>query len=201
MLPLCTDIEDKPLKRVIAKLDSEPGQMNVDMLAHLRIRGLYVMPCLPNSTGKTQETDQCYGPFKGVHRNNLHALAGARFEKKKTIIIAVLPLLVFGGTDPSTYVELQDVFNKSFSRENCLSTWRKCGDIPLMHSPMYEKEIRHELVLNEDRSVNSTIDPAGTKLLQLEHANHSACDFLSSLGYDGSRLHISAPRWAQRSTS
>jgi len=65
MLPLYLDIEDKHLKRVIAKLDSGPGRMNADMLAHLRIQGLYAMPGLPNSTGKTQETDQSYGPFKG----------------------------------------------------------------------------------------------------------------------------------------
>jgi len=74
---LCHDIEDRPLKRAIAKLDSGPGRMNIDMLAHLRIRGLCIAPGLPNSTGKTQETDQNCGPFKGGYRNNPHRLAGA----------------------------------------------------------------------------------------------------------------------------
>jgi len=37
ILPLHPDIEDVPLKRVIAKLDSGPGRMNLDMLAHFRI--------------------------------------------------------------------------------------------------------------------------------------------------------------------
>jgi len=59
---------------------------------------------------------------------------------------------------------------------------------------MEDKGIRHELVLNEDQSVNSVINPDGAKLLQLEQANHSACDFLSSIGYDGSRLRTSARR-------
>jgi len=194
ILPLYPDIEDRPLKRVIAKLDSGPGRMNVQMLAHLRLRGLYVVPGLPNSTGKTQETDQNYGPFKGYYRTNLHALAGERFELKKNINVTDLPFLVFGGSDPETGAELTDAFNKSFSVANCLSAWRKCGAVPLTRAPMEDKGIRHEVVLNEDQSVNSTIDPAGSKLLQLEQANHSACDFLSSIGYDGSRLRMSAPR-------
>jgi len=120
ILPLYPDIEDVPGKRVIAKLDSRPGRMNVDMLAHLRIRGLYVVPGLPNSTGKTQETGQNYGPFKGHYRNNLHALAVAKFETKKTINVTDLPLIVFGGTCPDAGVELADAFCHSFSKELCL---------------------------------------------------------------------------------
>jgi len=89
--------------------------MNVDMLAHLRVRGLYVVPGLPNSTGKTQETNQNYGPFKGLYQHNLHALAGVRFEKKKNINITDLPYLVFGGKDDGTGLELRHAFNQSFS--------------------------------------------------------------------------------------
>ena len=65
MLPLCPDIEDKPLKRGIAKLDSGPGQMSLDVLAHVRIGGLCFMPGLPNSAGEAQEPDQNCGPFEG----------------------------------------------------------------------------------------------------------------------------------------
>ena len=194
ILPLYPDIEDVPGKRVIAKVDSGPGRMNLQMLAHLRIRGLYVVPGLPNSTGKTQETDQNYGPFKGGYRNNLHNLASARFEKKKAINITDLPFLVFGGIDPETSIELDDAFSRSFSKANCLSAWRKCGTVPLTRSPLDDKEIRHELVLNADETINSTIDPQGSKFFLLEESNHNACDFLSSLGYDGSQLRLSAPR-------
>jgi len=48
--------------------------------------------------------------------------------------------------------------------------------------------------MNLDETVNTTIDPQGSKLLHLEQANHSVCDFLASLGCDGNRLRISAPR-------
>jgi len=187
-LPLFPDIEDVPLKRVICKVDSGPGRMNVDMLAHLRVRGLYVVQGLPNSTGKTQETDQNYGPFKGLYWQNLHALVGARFEKKKNINITDLPYLVFSGNDDETGLELRDAFNQSFSEANCLSAWDKCGAVPLNRSPMYDKGIRHKVFVNDDQTVNSVLDPEGTKLLQLEISNNSACDFLTPLGYDGSGL-------------
>jgi len=194
ILPLYPDIEDVPRKRVIAKLDSGPGRMNVEMLAHLQIRGLHVVPGLPNSTGKTQETDQNYGPFKGSYRTNLHDLASARFEKKKTITITDLPLLVFGGTDPETGIELTDAFSDCFCLENCLSCWSKCGAVPLTRAPMSDKAIRHEVVMNSDQTINTVLDPEGSKLLQLEEANHNACDFLTSIGYDGGRLRLDAPR-------
>ncbi len=59
---------------------------------------------------------------------------------------------------------------------------------------MNDPTTRHEVVINDDQTVNSVIDPHGSKLIQLEVSSHTTCDFLSSLGYDGSRLHISAPR-------
>jgi len=176
-LPLYPDIEDVLLKRVIAEVDSGPGCMNVEMLAHMRIRGLHIVPGLP-TTGMAQETNQNYGPFKGQYRNNLHLLVTERFEKKKTINVNDPPLFVFGGEDPETGIELDDTFNKSFSEANCLSAWRKCGAVPLTRRPMNGPTIQHKVVMNDDQTVNSVIDPHGNKLMQLEVSNHMACDFL-----------------------
>jgi len=106
MLPLYPDLEDVPRKRVIVKVDSGPGRMHLPMLASLQLKGLCVVPGLPNSTSKTRETDQNYGPFKTHYRGNLLDLSQARFEKRKTITINDLPLIVFGGTDPATGIEL-----------------------------------------------------------------------------------------------
>ena len=58
ILPLYPDIEDVPGKRVILKVDSGPGRLNVEMLADLRLQGLYLVPGVPNTTHVTQETDQ-----------------------------------------------------------------------------------------------------------------------------------------------
>jgi len=50
--------------------------------------------------------------------------------------------------------------------------------------------MQHEMVLNADQTVNSIINPHGSKLFKLERLNV----FLVSPGYDGTRLCISAPR-------
>ena len=127
MLPLYPDIDDVPLKRVIAKVDSGPGCMNVEMLAHMRIGGLHIVPGLPNTTGMTQETDQNYGPFKGQCRNNLHLLATERFEKKKTIDVNDLPLLVFGGEDPETGIKLGTPSTSHFQRQTACQHGESAG--------------------------------------------------------------------------
>jgi hypothetical protein len=44
ILPLYPDIEDTPGKRVLIKVDSGPGRLNVEMLADLRLQGLYLVP-------------------------------------------------------------------------------------------------------------------------------------------------------------
>lgn len=80
ILSLFPDVSDEPLKRVIIKLDSGPGRMNVDMLAELRLKGVYVIPGVPNTTHVTQETDQNYGLFKSTYCTNLRLLAQARHQ-------------------------------------------------------------------------------------------------------------------------
>jgi len=65
ILPLCPDVADVKGKCVIVKVDSGPGRTNIEMLASLRLQGLCLVPGVPNITGKTQETDQNCGPFKG----------------------------------------------------------------------------------------------------------------------------------------
>ena len=102
ILPLFPDIEDKPGKRVILKVDSGPGRMNVDMLAKLRLLGLYVVPGVPNTTHATQETDQNYGLTKSIMRDNIEKLSAARFEIGKKIYATDLPLVFFGGVDMIT---------------------------------------------------------------------------------------------------
>ena len=159
ILPLYPDIEDKPLKRVIAKVDSGPGRMDVGMLAALKLKGFYLTPGVPNTTSVTQETDQNYGPFKTYYRSNLNALAEARFAKKLALGVNDLGLLVFGGTDPQTKVELQASFDLAFSPRICLSSWNKCGAVPLTRAALNSNKVRHEVIMNSDGSSNSDIDP------------------------------------------
>ena len=103
ILPLYPDIADVPGKRVAMKVDSGPGRMNLDMLASLRVQGLYLVPGVPNSTSTTQETDQNYGPFKSCFRKNIRNLSQARFECELPVTVTDLPLLVFGGKCPKSH--------------------------------------------------------------------------------------------------
>jgi len=101
--------------------------MDVGMLAALKLKGFYLTPGVPNTTSVTQETDQNYDPFRTHYRFNLKALAEARFVKKLTLGINDLPLIVFGGTDPETKVELRALFDLAFSPRIHLSSWKKWG--------------------------------------------------------------------------
>ena len=194
ILPLFPDIADVDGKRVIAKVDSGPGRMNLPMLASLKLKGLYLAPGLPNSTGKTQETDQNYTPFKTYYRGNLVLLVQSRFDMKKTITINDLPLIVFGGKDFVTGITLQNAFELAFNEEQCLSAWRKCGAVPLTRSVLNSPDIRHEVLINANGTVNESMDPHGFKLMEIEQSNHQACDFLMTFGFDGSQFRMDAPK-------
>lgn len=198
ILPLYPDIADTPGKRVIMKVDSGPGRMNIEMLANLRIQGLYVVPGVPNTTSKTQETDQNYGPFKGSYRGNIRTLSQARFDSKLPLHVTDLPLLVFGGKDPETGVELDDAFRTAFSIETNLSCWRKCGAVPLTRSPLTLKEVRRQIAVGAAATHHSgqqqeNDDPEIEKLKRIQCLNHFYCDVLSTNGYDGSQLKKDAP--------
>ena len=104
--------------RVIIKVDSGPGQTNIDILAYMRGLGLYCYPGISNTTHVSQETDQNYGLFKFDFRLNLEILLQARFDIQKTLLISDLPLLVFGGKDEEcTDAVVKDYFSRAFSVE------------------------------------------------------------------------------------
>ena len=62
------------LYRVIVKVDSGPGRTNLDFFGYIRVLGVYFYPGVPNKMRVSQETDQKYGLFKSVFRENLETL-------------------------------------------------------------------------------------------------------------------------------
>ena len=195
ILPLYPDIEDTERKRVIMKVDSGPGRMNEEMLAHLRLKGFYLIPGVPNTTGKTQETDQNYGPFKSGFRNNIRQLSQARFEKGYSLNVTDLPMLVFGGVCPRTSIDLEDVFSTSFSVATNLSCWQKCGAIPLTRLPLQSKEVRREVAIGAAATLvaDEEPDPELERIKSIDALNLFFCDLLTSHGYDGKVLQKTAP--------
>ncbi len=188
IFPLYPDIADTPGKRVLLKVDSGPGRMNVEMLADLRLQGMYLMPGVPNTTQVTQETDQSYGQYKSSYRNNLRLLSMRRQPLRKPVLLTDLALLVFGGTDRVTGSKIENTFEKAFSHERNISCWKKCGAVPLTRLPMLGPNVR-----NEVESVEAQNNAGQMKLLQLERWNHYYCDFLTANGYDGFQLKTFAP--------
>jgi len=58
--------------------------------------------------------------------------------------------------------------------------------------------IRHKVIMLNEYETDRELDPQGERLLILEEANHQACDFLSTVGCDGSQLRTTAPRSARK---
>jgi hypothetical protein len=197
ILPLYPDIEDKPGKRVLLKVDSGPGRLNVEMLADLRLQGLYLVPGVPNTTHVTQETDQNYGLYKSRVRENLRNLSQCRYDRKETLKVCDLPLIVFGGLCPSTGLLLRDAFSDAFSIERNLACWRKCGAVPLTMAPLLHAAagVRHEIPAGAAAALSAgeEEDAAITKLKDLETSNRFFCDLLTANGLDGQQLRKDAP--------
>ena len=94
------------------------------LLSKLRLLGFILYPCVPNTTHVTQETDQCYGPFKTQFLSNLDLIVDARLAKKKSLTLQPkfvgLPLL--GGVDHETELQVElGAFQKGFTRSRCLA--------------------------------------------------------------------------------
>ena len=194
ILPLYPDLADVPGKRIIIKLDSGPGRTNLDMLARLRLIGCYVVPGVPNTTGKTQETDQNYGPFKHHYRANIRTLTQARFDKKLSIGVHDLPFLVFGGKCSKTGVELTDAFSKAFSIQRNIGAWKKCGAVPLTRLPLSLGDVCREVPQGAAAARITKKDPEVEHLMNLENMNRFFCDILDANGMDGSKLRKEAPK-------
>jgi hypothetical protein len=198
ILPLYPDIQDYPGKRVLLKLDSGPGRLNVEMLADLRLQGLYIVPGVPNTTAKTQETDQNYGLYKSIVRGNLRKLSQSRFDAKLTLHITDLPLIVFGGKCPKTGIELRDSFSEAFSMARNLDCWRKCGAVPLTKAPIHSGQIRYQVPVGAAATAAASDgledeEEGIAMLLELERMNEFYCAILDANGFDGDLLRMKAP--------
>ena len=55
---------NRPGYWLLLKCDSIPGRLQIELLAELQFLGVYLYPCVPNTTAVAQETDRTYGMFK-----------------------------------------------------------------------------------------------------------------------------------------
>lgn len=180
ILPLFPDACDLPGKRVMIKVDSGPGRLNVELCAELKLMGWYMYPGVPNTTAVTQETDRNYGPFKGQFRSNLGNLVDARIKAKKSVSLQpwLVGLVVFGGTDEETGYEIaQCAFSAGFSPDACKRAWEKVGAAPCTRACLSDPKVSKTLGDGEDEYYNA-----------IQVANDLAVHSLNECGYNGNLL-------------
>ncbi len=150
---LFPDAANVPGKRVMIKCDSGPGRDSLELLADLRVRGIYLFPAVPNSSAVTQEMDQCYGPFKSGVRQNLDVLFQDRLQSQiNSVGRNDIEMIVFG-RELQSCRRLKNVFKSSFSVLNNKRSWRKVGAIPLTRACLDDAKVRHEVTIKADGTV------------------------------------------------
>jgi hypothetical protein len=89
-----------------------------------------------NTTAIMQETDRTYGGFKSQYRCNLELFVDKLVLLEKSVSGPQHKhgLLVFGGVDEDTKLELESAFDIRFLREQCLDLWKNwcCPTRPQM---------------------------------------------------------------------
>ena len=96
------DVKDESAKRVVIKLDSDPGFLNSNLLTDVSNLLFIIYPGVPNTTAVTKETGQNYGPLKTQFVENLNLLSDARIihNFSTTLQPWMVGIIVFGAIDP-----------------------------------------------------------------------------------------------------
>lgn len=217
---LYPDAADDDDHRVIYKIDGGPGRLNLEMLAQLRCKGVYLYPGVPNTTHATQETDQNYSLFKSQLRTNVKRLTSYLANKYREQLTLhesnpgaypypkTLPSLsksdyprLVGGCEGE--VKLLPAFQNAFNREHILRAWRVCGAVPLTRAALLNPSVRPVLDNHESSDDSDVVVVVGNvnefdwknaTLLDLEHENKAACDKLAKTGINADALRLKAPR-------
>eukprot|EP00536_Pseudo-nitzschia_multiseries_P002414 jgi/Psemu1/5464/gm1.5464_g len=122
-MPLYPDLAPVPGKRVVLLVDSGPGREDNELQIITAPEGLCLLTGVPNTTHIWQPTDQNYGPFKTMFRQNKTMLNNSRRARRLTMRSQNIPRLVFGGQE-TEYVTLHSAFHDAFSVEKSKAIWR-----------------------------------------------------------------------------
>ena len=90
-------------------------------------------------------------------------------------------MVVFGGTDPETELELPvSAFHIRFSEKACKHAWEKVGAAPLTRACLNDKRVR--------RSIGDGSEEEQVMYRLIQEANDVATFTLTMCGYDGTVL-------------
>jgi hypothetical protein len=189
IFPLYPDVKNEDGKRVLIKVDSGPGRLNVLLLASCRLLGFVLYPGVPNTTAVSQETDRNYGPFKTTFRQILDDVVQERINQGKSTSLPpwIVGLVVFGGVDPETMKNVErNAFEEGFNKASCLDAWAKVGAAPVTRACMEDKLVRREL--------GDADDELNVLMQKLNEANDLSCFLLTQQGYRGDLLAVQCVR-------
>ena len=94
------------------------------------------------------------------------------------------------GTEKDLHgIELPDAYGIAFSREQCLSCWRKVGAVPLTRKCLESPQVRHEASVSADGTGNNAVDPHSQMLL--------ATDFPISFGLTNRQQDLNTIGWSK----
>ena len=66
--------------------------------------------------------------------------------------------------------------------------------MPVTRVALLADNVRHQVVLEEDGTIDLETDPEAHLLIQLQQSNNLCCFILNSNGFDGYKLKLNAPR-------
>ena len=200
---LWPDVSDTPGKRVIIKIDGGPGRLNVEMLADLRLLGVYLFPGIQNTTHATQETDQNYGEFKSQIRAIIRQLLQEKITNQRTresthapksicsLNRSDLPVIINGRPATNDLPQIPSPFLNAFSHTQNVNAWKICGAVPLTRSVLEtNKTIRDEITENDAPSTfvyneGDDVDIASLSLRDLQEFNLQATRKMFVYGLNG----------------
>ena len=139
----------------------------------------------------TVATDRNYGQFKSMYRKNLSILTEERITLKKAIQPIDIPSLIFGCEEIPT---LKNAFEMAFGVDENIKIWATIGINPFNRKCLTDTKVKHEVVMEEDGTINVDADPLTNKLLEIEDLNKNATELLMAHGLNGKVLRRSAPR-------
>jgi hypothetical protein len=162
---LYPDARDQVGRCVLLKIDGGPGRLDLNSLAELRSRGVYLFPGVQNTTHVSQETDQNYGLFKSLLRkyiqvlmNELTAQArpnGANPSAPVTLSHKSYGLLLSGHVaDTERGLQaIPPIFSTAFSYERNIRSWEKVGAVPFTMNCLNDESVCIEIDDAQDDSL------------------------------------------------
>ena len=127
---------------------------------------------------------QNYGPFQSELQTNLQWVIDERIHQEKPASLSpwLVGLIVFGGCDPETGLQIPSAFQEGFSHKQCLGAWLKVSALLLTRNCLLDRKVRWLIGDGDDEQ------QVLVSLIQ-EH-NTIVCNALTLAGFNGDAMKV-----------